>query len=81
MMKESIKQLRLSQSREFNRFCDNILAHDGSYSKPVIQHLEYYRQLFSALLGINEFHKLASEDLQRLFVIHLHIERRNQGQN
>ena len=31
-MKESIRQLRLKQSREFNTFCDKILAHDGSYS-------------------------------------------------
>ena len=38
-MKESIRQLRLKQSRDFNTFCDKILAHDGSYSKPVIRQL------------------------------------------
>ena len=65
-MKESIKQLRLDQTREFNIFCDKILTHDGSYSKPVIRQLQYYQQLFTAISGNDEFHELASENLQRL---------------
>lgn len=79
-MKESIKQLRLDQTREFNKFCDKILTHDGSYSKPVIRQLQYYRKLFTAISGNDEFRELASENLHRLVVIQLHIDTKNEEQ-
>ena len=80
-MKESIRQLRLKQSREFNTFCDKILAHDGSYSKPVSRQLTYYRQLFTAILGNEEFREMASNNLQRLLVVELLIKQRNAAQS
>ena len=79
-MNESIKQLRLAQSREFNTFCDKILAHEGSYSKPVIQELRRYQRVFTAILGYDEFRELASDDLQRLLVIEFYIQERNAAQ-
>ena len=80
-MKESIKQLRLDQTREFNKFCDKILTHDGSYSKPVIRQLQYYRKLFTAISGNDEFRELASENLKRLVVIQLYIDTQNEEQS
>ena len=80
-MKESIRQLRFNQSREFNTFCDKILAHDGSYSKPVSQQLNYYRQLFTAVLGNDEFREMASNNLQRLTAIELFMKQRNAAQS
>jgi hypothetical protein len=80
-MKESIRQLRLKQSREFNTFCDKILAHDGSYSKPVSRQLTDYQQLFTAILGNEEFREMASNNLQRLLVVELLIKQRNAAQS
>ena len=76
-MNESIRQLRLKQSRDFNTFCDKILAHDGMYSKPVSRQLNYYRQIFTAILRNDEFREMASNNLQRLIAIELLIKQRN----
>ena len=80
-MNESLKQLRHAQSREFNTFCDKILAHNGSYSKPVIRRLRYYWQLFTAISGCDEFREMASDSLQRLQEIEFYIEKRNSKQD
>ena len=80
-MKESIKQLRLTQSLEFNTFCDKILAHEGRYSKPVIRKLDCYRQLFTAISGNDEFRELARQNLERLLIVELFIAKRNMAQS
>ena len=80
-MKESIKRLLIDQTREFNLFCDTILTHDGSYSKPVMRQLQYYQQLFTAISGNDEFQELANENLQRLLMIQLYIDTKNEGQS
>ncbi|WP_428908264.1 hypothetical protein [Niallia sp. Krafla_26] len=72
-----IKQLRQKQAREFNTFCDQILAYDEVYSKPVKRKLKYYRQLFTALEGNDEFRRMAKDNLCRLTVIEIFVDSRN----
>lgn len=80
-MNESIKQLRYAQSREFNTFCDKILAHNRSYPKSVIRKLQYYRQLFTAILENDKFRDMASDNLRRLQEIECYIEQQNLKRN
>ena len=76
-MRKSLKQLRLARSKEFNRFCDNILAHEGRFSKPIIRKIENYRRLFTAILNDDDYRELAAGDLGRLTVIETYIAEMN----
>lgn len=80
-MNESIKRLRYVQSREFNTFCDKILAYNGSYPKSVIRKLQSYRKLFTAIVENAEFRDIASDSLRRLEEVECYIEQRNLKQN
>ena len=75
-MNESIKRLRLARSREFNEFCDLILAHEGIYPKSVSRELAKYRRLFTATPGDPELRELAAGDLRRLAAIEIYVKHR-----
>ena len=76
-MRKSLKQLRLERSKEFNKFCDNILAHEGKFSKPIIRKLENYRRLFTAILNDDDYREMAADDLGRLTVIEIYVTEMN----
>ena len=76
-MRKSLKQLRLERSKEFNEFCDNILAHEGKFSKPIIRKLENYRRLFTAILNDDDYREMATDDLERLTVIEIYVTEMN----
>lgn len=76
-MMKYIKQLRQKQAREFNAFCDRIFTTDNVYPKSVKRRLKYYRQLFTALQGNDEFREMAKDNLRRLTVIEIFVDERN----
>ena len=79
MMRQSLKQLRLARSKKFHAFCDNILAHEGKFSKPIIRKIENYRRLFTAVLNDDDYREMAAADLKRLTVIEIYVAEMNKN--